>query len=167
MIFRGVIKIKKIHEKLEYIMETIFRHSVSTSVVFSVFISILYFFNILKDIKNVLPHIITLSTVMLTVMGLVYTVIISIRDGKIYKLLKERLSKATDELYHLLKQSILLCVVVVLIAIAIMVTNVSNIYAKYCICMLASYMFSKMLCSSTSAFLISVSLLEADDKNNK
>lgn len=156
-----------IKEKLGKIVDVIFHYRKITSCILSIVVTVLYIIGIIHSVKDVLPHIITFSTIMLTVVGLVFTIIVSIREEKVFKILGIDFATAKDELYHILKLSIVLCVAVVIESIGILILSINNDIFKYILCLGCSFTFFMMLCTTASAFLISVSLLQIGDDLKK
>lgn len=135
----------------------------------SIFVSLLTFFfyehGLIINIREVLPHVLTFSTILIAVISLVFSVVLSIRDGNLYKFIKKQFSESIKELYGLLKSSILYCIGVVLVSLIILTTNMQNILlAKMVLCMLGSWLFSMMILTSIGAFMASLSLLNLDEE---
>ena len=160
---------KKVSSKLAIISKfpkIIIEHRVITSAVFAAVSATLYSFNIVVGVKNTLSQVITFASIMAAIVGAVISIIVSVKDGALYKKLKDKFSESIHELHKVLKESVAFCVVVVLYSLFILSVDFGigiNPF-KIFIALIGFYMFGMMICLCVSVNSISIELLEYSDK---
>lgn len=154
----------KIREKIFDFIMMIAQKRFVIGLPISIAMSVLYKYRILLDIKQGLPHVITLSTALLTVIGLVYSIIIVVQTKDIYKDLLETHDNAVKELHLLIQDSVLLCICVILISLALLLLNIPDIILlKITLSFLGMYFFIEMIITCAAAFLATTFLFQTDN----
>lgn len=136
------------------------------SVVLSAVVTVLYGKGILTSGMECIPHILTVSSIVLGVVTLVLTIMISIRDGQIYKYAKSEKPELLTQIYGYTISSLIASAFSIVISLCIILTH--ELIAKYCIykyiciCIL-SIAFIYMVLSVSMSFIQSIQMLLLDD----
>jgi predicted ABC-type exoprotein transport system permease subunit len=154
----------KIQSFFTQIPGQILEHRVITSLIFSIGVTYFYAIGLIKNIKTTLPQIISFASIMLAVLSLVFSIIISIKDGKMYQILKEYLGDAIQELHKILKECIVFSILVVLYSLTLLSIEISPTFLKWMAAGIGLFLFGMMVCLCLSSFLISITLLKNSDK---
>lgn len=134
-------------------------------------VAIFYFFNIITNIFAVLPHIITFSTTALVIEGLVFSILLSLKDSKFLKLIQGERPSSVRKQFRALKKMVFysLCVILLCIAILSFNFNICNFIplwlstiVKSAIAWFGAYLFFMMITSTFILFNYSVDLLWGD-----
>lgn len=162
---------KKICDRLSNIQDffasnilRILEHRVLLSFVFSGGVTFLYTKGYIVNIRDTLSQVISFSSIMLAVVSLVFTIIISVKDGNLYQTLKELFDNAIEELHKILKESILFSILVVFYSLSILSININSFVTKCIIGSIGLFLFGMMTCLCLSVFLISLTLLKKSDE---
>lgn len=141
------------------------------SILISVIIIILYKYRLIENISEILPHIITFSTVILGVISLVMAIILQFRDSQLFYQIEKETSYI-QQLYFNVKSAIYMSILTILINILILSLNIEILHrfqlVKYILAFVDSFIFAMMLITSILAFCNSFQILmyKGDTKNN-
>lgn len=137
-------------------------------IIISIFISIIVCILKCKDIitngSELLPHVITFSTIVLGLVSLVFTIIISIRDRSFYRLVKEKQPRILNQLFGCLTASVYASLLLVIFSMVALVISHSNDILKYSLVFIISGSFFFLLLTTIQMFKLSVEMLKLDDK---
>lgn len=141
------------------------------SILISVIIIILYKYGLIENISEILPHIITFSTVILGVISLVMAIILQFRDSQLFYQIEKETSYI-QQLYFNVKSAIYMSILTILINILILSLSIEILHrfqlVKYILAFVDSFIFAMMLITSILAFCNSFQILmyKGDTKNN-
>ena len=133
----------------------------------------LYDSKIINNVKEILPHIITLSSVILAVVSLVLTIMVSMTDKPFYKSIKDRYKKYLMQLYSNVKISAYTSIISIIINIFVMSINTEIVFSNVCFKLIVAgidaFVFYLMIIATFYAFHNSMEILILNDniKNNK
>lgn len=105
-------------EKLE---ELFIKYLLLFCMVIAIGLTFAYANNWIQNIKGTLSDIITFASLIFAVLGLILTLLISIKDGKLFKNINENFPRLTNEILVFLTKIILISIFVVLICLLISV----------------------------------------------
>lgn len=152
---------KKKKENNFYIIEVF-----AISTLLSIIITFLYKKGIISSGMECIPHILTVSSIVLGVVTLVLTIMISIRDGKIYKYTQSEHSKLLVQIYGFTISSLIASAFTIVLSICIILTQKlifkCFIYKYICIFTL-SIAFIYMILAVAMSFIQSIQMLRLDD----
>lgn len=134
------------------------------SIAISVFVCFLKYNKIITNGSELLPHVITFSTIVLGLVSLVFTIIISIRDRSFYQLVKEKQPRILDQLFGCLTASVYASLLLVIFSMTALVISLSNDILKYSLIFIISVSFFFLLLTTIQMFKLSVEMLKLDDK---
>ena len=134
------------------------------SIAISVFVCFLKYNKIITNGSELLPHVITFSTIVLGLVSLVFTIIISIRDRSFYRLVKEKQPRILDQLFGCLTASVYASLLLVIFSMTALVISLSNDILKYSLIFIISVSFFFLLLTTIQMFKLSVEMLKLDDK---
>lgn len=134
------------------------------SIAISVFVCFLKYNKIITNGSELLPHVITFSTIVLGLVSLVFTIIISIRDRSFYRLVKEKQPRILDQLFGCLTASVYASLLLVIFSMTALVISLSNDVLKYSLIFIISASFFFLLLTTIQMFKLSVEMLKLDDK---
>lgn len=136
------------------------------SIFFSVVVIFLYIKGIFTSGMECIPHILTVSSIVLGVVTLVLTIMISIRDGKIYKFTQSRNPKLLTQIYGYTISSLIASAISIALSLFIILTKElitkCYIYKYICVCIL-SITFIYMVLAVSMSFIQSIQMLRLDD----
>lgn len=135
------------------------------SALVSILVCLLKYAEIITNGSELLPHVITFSTIVLGLVSLVFTIIISIRDRSFYQLIKEKQPKILDQLFGCLIASVYASLLLVIFSMVALVISHSNAILKYSLIFIISVSFFFLLFTTAQMFKLSVEMLRLDDKN--
>ncbi|GEM_PF-3919091 len=122
---------------------------------------VLYNLNLINGIRALMSDIISFSTVLLTIIGLAYSVLLVIQDKEFIRKFIVDMGNAYKELIKLLQSSVIWCIVVVTIALSIQIFNFEmNTLFKNFIAAFGIYSFWMMLTSCIGSFLITFKMFD-------
>lgn len=136
------------------------------SIIFSVVVIFLYIKGFLTSGMECIPHIITVSSIVLGVVTLVLTIMISIRDGKIYKYTQSKNPELLTQIYGYTISSLIASAISIVLSLFIILTKelISKYYIYKCICVcILSITFIYMVLSVSMSFIQSIQMLRLDD----
>lgn len=136
------------------------------SIFCSAIVAVLYYNKVLSSGMEVIPHIITVSSIAMAVITLVLTILMSIREGKVYKHIRSHRPDILSQVYGYTISSLVSSFVSIILSIIVLMTKdaISNcaIY-KYACIILLSQSFIYMTMSATMSFFQSIQMLRLDD----
>lgn len=134
------------------------------SIAISALICFLKYKEVITNGSELLPHVITFSTIVLGLVSLVFTIIISIRDRSFYQLVKEKQPRILDQLFGCLTASVYASLLLVIFSMTALVISLSNDILKYSLIFIISVSFFFLLLTTIQMFKLSVEMLKLDDK---
>lgn len=146
---------KKINDLIYRFAMTVCKRRCIVSFLISIIVFWLYFNQFLKDIKDILPNVITFASILLAVLSINFSLFPTIIDSERYEKIKKDFSESILELNNLVKNSVLLSIAVVLYSFLLIALNLQvNIWVKGFLCFLGSYLFILMTITSLGSFLL-------------
>lgn len=134
------------------------------SIAISALVCFLKYKEIITNGSELLPHVITFSTIVLGLVSLVFTIVISIRDRSFYQLVKEKQPRILDQLFGCLTASVYASLLLVIFSMTALVISISNDILKYSLIFIISVSFFFLLLTTIQMFKLSVEMLKLDDK---
>ena len=134
------------------------------SILPSVFVCWLKYKKIITRGSELLPHIITFSTIVLGLVSLVFTIIVSIRDRSFYRLVKEKQPRILDQLFGCLIASVYASLLLVIFSMLALVISFPNNILKFSLIFAISANFFFLLFTTVQMFKLSIEMLKLDDK---
>ncbi|CEI81290.1 hypothetical protein BN997_01108 [Oceanobacillus oncorhynchi] len=109
--------------KMEIIWE---RYSFFISFLLGLFTGILYYFQLITNIRSVLSEVISFASIVVGINGVFITLVISIKTTTAFKRLIKYLPDFEDRLIKLLKSQVMVGLIVVLLSILILLLPISS-----------------------------------------
>jgi len=138
------------------------------SIVFGAFVTVLSGLRIITSGMECIPHILTVSSIVLGVVTLVLTIMISIREGKIYNYAQLYKPDIIEQIYGYTISSLISSALSICFSLWIILTKKlieKSIIYKYMCVFFISLVFVYMILSVSMSFLQSIQLLRLDDRN--
>lgn len=121
----------------------------------------------IKSGLEILPHIITIDSIILGLVTLTLTIMMTIRDGAIYRKAKERNPDILTQVYGYSTAALVASMLSVLLSIWILLTRAcldkSPLYKSCCV-FFSTMFFIFMIISVTISYSQSIQLLRLDDE---
>lgn len=137
------------------------------SLAFSIATCFFNYFGLIVNGMNVLPHIITFSTVILGVISLVFTIIVSIKDGEFYKMVMEKRPRIINQIFGSMKGATWASLFLILVSIIALTVNIESTFIKYPLIFLISGCFYFLIITTLHMLQLSFQLLSFDSKTNR
>ncbi len=138
------------------------------SIIISIITVLLYKQKIINSCMEIIPHIITVASIVLGIITLVLTVLISIRDGKTYKWLKTNKPNILEQTYGFAISALIGSLISIITSLLILVTKDTLIKCavyKYLCAFILSTSFVYMILSVITSFSQSIQMLQISDEN--
>lgn len=138
------------------------------SVILAVVTCFLNHFGLITNGMNALPHIITFSTVILGITGLVFTIVVNIKDGAFYKSSQENSPEAIERVMRqvlgCLKASTWASIFLILVSIAALTISKELCVVKVMFVFLVSFGFYFLIITTAQMLQLSFQLLSHDSR---
>lgn len=139
----------------------------SISVILSIIIAFLNYKRILSPGFDIIQHILTISSIVLGIITLNLTIVLSIRDGKVYKNIKEKHKNLFSQLFGYAISAIISSASVIFVSLLILSTKhyvySYLLYKMICIFSLSTC-FINMIIDTAMSFLQNIQLLKLEDE---
>ena len=136
------------------------------SFVISSVVVILNYKGILKSGMELLQHIITVDSIILGFVTLTLTIMMTIKDGSIYKKVKRVEPRIIQQIYGYSTSSLLTSIISIVLSLIIIMTkqyvDCCAIYKTICV-FFSSALFVYMILSVLMSYLQSIQMLQLDD----
>ena len=123
--------------------------------------------NIFRCEYEILEYIITVDSIVLGVVTLTLTIIMTIRDAKIYRKAKERRPEIIQQIYDYSTSALFSSIISIIVSILILLAKEQiekNNYMKIGAILLSVFFFVKMLAAAVLSYWQSIQLLRLDDE---
>lgn len=141
---------------------------ITISCVISLIVMILNYQGILKSGMEILQHIITVDSIILGFVTLTLTIIMTIKDGSIYRKVKKVEPRIIQQIYGYSTSSLMASIISILLSLVIIMTkeyiDSSVIYKEICV-FLSAAIFIYMILSVMMSYWQSIQMLQLDDEN--
>lgn len=144
------------------------KHSVIISIVLSIIIGLLYYIEIITNIKSVLSDIIAFASIVIGINGVFITLVISIKETTGFKRLKNFIPDFEVKLFNLLKSQTFygLTVVFVSIIILLLPASPSNVLSAIGVSVW-SFFFATMTINAYFTINLLLNLILSNEKESK
>ena len=163
--YKGVFGVKKIIKS--YYNNAYWIIFLIISFGLSIIISILNFKRIISPGLDIIQHLLTVSSIVLGIITLNLTIILSIREGKVYKTIKEKHKNLLSQLFGYATSAIVSSASVIFVSLLILSTKhyiySYLIYKIICILFLSTS-FLNMIMDTAMSFFQNIQLLKLDDE---
>lgn len=169
------MKIKKVIEKYSGRIEDFFYEKIKLiCLAISISFCILYFKGYLANIRDIMSDIITLATIIFAIISMVLSLLSKLDGSQLWKRKSEVSPNFDEEIYALLKSSLMNTVIVLIIALFIsIIRTFKSKILKFFICILGTYSFAYMMIGTLYLLFTALDLTlrskdyEKNIKNNR